>query len=27
MKTQTKRLGLFLWRMAQSINRKRKAGV
>ena len=27
MKTQTKCLGLFLWRMAQSINRKRKAGV
>ena len=27
MKAQTKRLGLFLWRMAQSINRKRKAGV
>jgi len=27
MKTQTKRLGLFLWRIAQSINRKRKAGV
>ena len=27
MKTQTKRLGLFLWRMAQSFNRKRKAGV
>ena len=26
MKTQTKRLGLFLWRMAQSINRKRKRG-